>query len=847
MCFFTLSKFPRRWVNSLILLITLSVFVVSAVAQKITVSGKVTDSHTGEAIPYATIAVKGTSIGTNSDFDGLFSLLVMNRSDSITVSSIGYLRQSYVNSGALNQKLLIRLSPSSQSLHEVMVTAPSSGNPAWKILRQVITHKSANDPHNFTSFQYETYTRIELDASHLSNTLLKKKYIDKAVSIAKDLNISSVNDLPVLPLYLSESSSDFFFQRNPELRRENIKKTKTNGIGFEDGTLLAQLTGSTFQQYNFYKNFVSAAGKDFVSPITDSWQSWYSYDLENRNAIIDGKVFFQISFKPKRPQDLAFSGTMWIDRVNFALYQIKATVEPTANLNFIHKISIQQQMDGVQGRAWLPSKIRILVEVDQLGKNSSGLLAKFYAVNKNAEINKKYPADFFKERIVVSSEALVRNEHYWDANRPDSLTAAELSVYGLIDTVKAIPTVKTYLSIADLLINGYYRLGKISLGPILQTYSYNNIEGSRFRLGLKTNSNFSNKYILGAYAAYGTKDRDVKFGLSADYIFSRKNWTEGGISFSRDLNLVALLSDSYFYQRNNLFSAFTRFGRIDTRKAFDQNLFTLYLRRDLFKGFTEKVTFVNWSLDPLFLFQFSVPKGGISQELHVSELQFESRWLPGTQQLFSETFNRPLNLNVNASLPVLTFRYTIGLKNVLASDFSYHKFSFNLSQTLKMGTLGRGKYSFSAGFIPSKVPFPLLENHLGNETFIYNPNAFNLMHFFEFASDRYASLQYTQHFEGLLVNSVSVLRQLKWRLVGTANILFSKISPANLGNEFDRNVVGLRSLGTLPYIELGYGVENIFRFIRVDFIHRLTYRENIGSPLNPVKNFGIMVSAQIRL
>jgi hypothetical protein len=29
-----------------------------------------------------------------------------------------------------------------------------------------------------------------------------------------------------------------------------------------------------------------------------------------------------------------------------------------------------------------------------------------------------------------------------------------------------------------------------------------------------------------------------------------------------------------------------------------------------------------------------------------------------------------------------------------------------------------------------------------------------------------------------------------------------------------------------PYIELGYGIENIFRFIRVDAFHRITYLKN---------------------
>ena len=138
-------------------------------------------------------------------------------------------------------------------------------------------------------------------------------------------------------------------------------------------------------------------GKDFVSPITDSWKTWYNYELENRDAVVDGVACFQISFKPKRAQDLAFTGTMWITKNSYALYQVNTTIAPSANLNFINRIVISQQMDISGERPWLPGKTRILVEVSQVSKNSSGLLAKFYRVNKNRVINKTYPDGFFKD------------------------------------------------------------------------------------------------------------------------------------------------------------------------------------------------------------------------------------------------------------------------------------------------------------------------------------------------------------------------------------------------------------------------------------------------------------------
>jgi hypothetical protein len=43
-------------------------------------------------------------------------------------------------------------------------------------------------------------------------------------------------------------------------------------------------------------------------------------------------------------------------------------------------------------------------------------------------------------------------------------------------------------------------------------------------------------------------------------------------------------------------------------------------------------------------------------------------------------------------------------------------------------------------------------------------------------------------------------------------------------------------------MELGYGIENIFRFIRVDFIHRLTYLEDHPN----ARPFGVKFNAVLR-
>jgi hypothetical protein len=137
-----------------------------------------------------------------------------------------------------------------------------------------------------------------------------------------------------------------------------------------------------------------------------------------------------------------------------------------------------------------------------------------------------------------------------------------------ISEIKKLPSVKTYVDVIDMLINGYYKVGKVGLGPILYTIGNNDYEGLRLRMGFLTNKHFSKKWILGGYASYGFRDEAVKYGAKVDYIFSREPWIQGGVSFSHDFGQVAFQYEDFSLRRNNIFDSFTKNGKILQRKPF---------------------------------------------------------------------------------------------------------------------------------------------------------------------------------------------------------------------------------------------------------------------------------------
>lgn len=88
------------------------------------ISGRVTDAN-GEALPGASIMVKGQTLGTITDMDGYYNLQLIPGSNYIVVNYIGYQQQELpVTAAVLN----VYLKESVNYLEEVVVTSGSSAN-----------------------------------------------------------------------------------------------------------------------------------------------------------------------------------------------------------------------------------------------------------------------------------------------------------------------------------------------------------------------------------------------------------------------------------------------------------------------------------------------------------------------------------------------------------------------------------------------------------------------------------------------------------------------------------------------------------------------------------------------
>ncbi|TAH23639.1 MAG: carboxypeptidase-like regulatory domain-containing protein, partial [Cytophagales bacterium] len=505
---------------------------------------------------------------------------------------------------------------------------------------------------------------------------------------------------------------------------------------------LTQVTGSTFTEFNFYENWMRFLGKDFVSPIAESWKGYYNYYLEDTSKVIEDEPCYQIVVKPKRIADLAFSGKIWITKNGYALKRCDLQTAKGTNVNFVDKIKIQQDMMRTSAGPWLTKKLRFLVDMADVGDSTAGLLIKFYVSNKDIKIeNAEKPLAFFDAAVEVNEDATEKGDaNYFEANRHDSLSVMDKQVFKMVDTIRNLPIVKTYIEVVDIVVNGHKKLGAIEIGPYIDLFNINNVEGFRLRLGFRTNMKFHKRLQLKGFAAFGTKDLKLKYGLGAEYWFSKKKWALIGASHTFDIDQVAL-HNNYRAPGTALFYTLTRFGNVARRSPFYYSTSTLYAQMDVFKGITPKIQLMYEVLNPInngdartnFGYYDSPTDANnqnpndIKHYLTNAEIMFELRLAKRETFLFLD--HRRISSRVE-KFPIVTLRYHHGFKGVFNSDFNYNKFSINLYQKVTVGKFGQSIYNITGMYIPENLPFPLLNVHLGNQSPIYNPVGFSMMNFF---------------------------------------------------------------------------------------------------------------------
>jgi hypothetical protein len=824
-------EFVYRKVNFFLPLIVLFFFASGSFAQsqKISIQGKILDADSRQPVAFAAISESGTTNGTLSDSNGNYNLSV-NANDTIIVSDVGFVTLRFVTTA---HQIIYNffLKKTITALHSVTIYAGK--NPADAVMKKVIANKLHNDKQRQKSFECSAYSKTLVDADNFPDSMRDRKLLGP-FNLLLD-NKDTANGKEVIPVFITESISDVYYRGDPKATKEIIHATKISGINDESAS---QFLGRAYQDFDLYNNFITIfgiAGVSLISPLADDGLLFYKYYIMDSAKTSDGSLIYQIAFKSRNLSDNTFEGTIWVDTSGYALTNVNIALSPTASISFVKQFAIKQSFENIGNHFWALQRDEMRVNF-QLMNNRPGVFADKITLYSNFKRDDSSSLKIFsnKQDIIISDTVDHENESYWKNLRPIPLTAHERRTYATIDSIENSPSYKIYDKVFTTLFTGYYKIGKFKIGPIYDFYSNNEVEGNRVFFGGETSDQFSRKLLLYGYTAYGFTDERFKYNGGFVYQFHRSPFAALYGDYTNDLNLAgnsfSNLGSSNFIASLLRKNVPFKYDRIVSYK--------LDFQKEWRTGFSMNLGFTNLTQLPLFPYSFTPAneKTGLqtNESFTTSEIEYQIRFAYQEKFFFNSRFVRS---SLGSRYPIVSLVYALGIKNLFSGGFDYDKLTLNISDFTHDGIFGETEYLISMNKTFGTLPYLLLNIAPGNDYYYYNNYAFNGMNEFEFATDEYASLYFTQHFGGFIFNKIPGIDKLKWRMLGTFRGLWGNMSEANRSAN-EGNGFTIPSAG--PYMELGAGIENIFRFFRVDCFWRLTYLHNPD-----VTPFGVRGSLQI--
>ena len=837
--------------------ITFLLLGVIANAQTVIISGKVTDKQTEEAVSFANIFIRGTSIGTQTDFDGKYKFEVKLPADSLCASSIGYNKTFRKISVAKEQIINFQLERADYNLQEVIIVP--GVNPALRIVKETVARKHSHNKQKLDSYGYEAYNKIEIDLDDLSEKFKNRKIFKPFKFVFNNID-STTEEKPFLPFFLSETVSDFHYRKTPIDRREIIKASKVSGI---NDMSITQFLGNMYIESDVYADWIELMKRQFVSPLSQVGMVSYFYYLID-SQMIDNFWCYKIQFLPKSKGGLTFEGDMWIADSVFALKQISMKVTSDADVNFVKKISLYNEFVPVKDSVWMLKKEKLIINFIKPQK-APGLIGRKTASYKNFLVNETaqtLDSLFKKEKsdITVNDSANLRSTAYWNSIRHDTLSFTEQKIYTMIDTLRNLPIMKTYLDLIQTIYLGYKDLGPVSIGNIFSFVSNNKVEGWRLKFGMTTSNKFSKTVMFGGYAAFGFRDLKVKYGAEFLWLLKKSPRMSIGATYRSDLSSISNYNN-YFGNGGLL----TNFGvrRIEEGKYIPMKLVAVReLKADFYKewkvGYSMKFAFVNRYLQPVGDFKFSyhttekdLRKNTDITSATISEFVFTQRFA-WQEKFVSGEFKR---LSLGSKYPIVYLQYGVGAKRIMKGEFNYQRIACGISDNEPLGPIGRIYFQVEVGKTFGTLPFLFLNMPNASETYIYNAGGFNTIRDYQFIADRYVSVIINHHLGGVLLNRIPGIRKLKWREVWSMRMWWGDISRANYvanyanmkDNPANNGIIQLEVADKIPLMEFSFGIENILKIFRVDMFWRATHLDKRGSAFSfRYGNFGVRAGLQIQ-
>ena len=794
----------------LFLLIITAIFPFFIHAQT-SIYGKVTDSA-GNAISFASVMIKGTHNGTTANVKGNYIFNVSTGEHTILCQHVGY--KTFETTVNINQSREINfvLSQQAYKLNDVVISSGSE-DPAYAIIRNAIKKRKSYEK-DFQRFTCDVYLKGQLQLRDYP-----KKFFGETVDF-EDGDTSKKK-----MIFLSESMAHY--ARDNSKVKIDVISTKVSGQ--KDG-----FGFSSPQVISFYNNIVSLGSninpRGFISPISDNALYYYKYKFKG-TFYENGKEVSHIEVIPRRKYEPLFSGYINITENDWKIEGIQLQLLKENQVQMLDTLKIDQLYVS-EKNDWIIGQQVVYPCGNILGFKFFGSFLQVYdKVNMNPSFSRNY---FDNTVLKFEDSANKKTLKYWDSIRPVPLQTEEIKDYKKKDSLEVARQSPHYLDSLDKINNkvnltrifltgqGFDNRKKkttISFQPLLNSLSsYNTVEGYVLNFSGSLNKEYAKKQHLNAFTSfrYGLSNHHFNGYGSVKYNYGKKYlntfYISGGTDVfqfnnSNPIDAFTNTMATLLWTRNYMKLYEASFAKIDFTKAvgngFNLNFDAQYQHRSPLDNSTDYywTHFDNRTFTPNYPSEISntniKPNNLLSATIFI-------QWQPGCRYIqFPDRI-----VSIGSKYPVFSLAVTGGTYDISKNIIDFAKWHFKVSGNHNFRLLGRINYNLvEGGFLNNNTVNIIDYNHYsGNRTaFTTNYlNSFQLLPYYSFsnAEKLYMESHIEYHLNGLITNKIPFFRKLNWFFVLAENSLF--VNP-------DRH-----------YYEVSFGIENIFKIIRIDGIEGFT-------------------------
>jgi hypothetical protein len=791
-----------------LLILSLSVFTCLSVYAA-TISGT-TRERNGAILPFSSILVKGTTQGVSANSKGVYTVQLEAGEYTLVCQHVGHKTiEKNITVGKSDQTIDFELEEQQYNLKDVVVTSGGE-DPAYAIIRKAI-EKRVEHLKEIKKFQCEVYIKGQLQLRKYPKMVLGRKVDFEDGDTSKRKMI-----------LLSETIAKYSVQE-PGTEKVEVISTKVSGRSGAFGLSEPQII-------SFYQNNISIGEelnpRGFISPIANGALGFYKYKFEG-TFYENGKEVSRIKVIPRRAYEPLFSGYINIIENEWRIQSVDLVLVRDQQMQLLDTLRIQQ-LYVPSGNVWVIKNQVIYPSGNILGFDFFG---SFVQVYDKFEMDPKFKPRFFDHTIIKFYDSSnKRSMAYWDSIRPLPLLAEEVRDYKKKDSLEQVRKNPHYLDsldakrnkirLAGILLTGQSfsnrkRKEFISFSSILSTLNYNTVEGAVINFSPSYRRRFEGRrsLFINPDIRYGITNRHLNPSVSMGYNFGKKY-----------LQSISIAGGRNVYQFNNAGAILPRINTITTldymanhMKIYEADFFRVGYATGIGNGLNINANFqfqdrqpLENLADPVFwrkigdreftpnyptdLTHTNMPRN------QASMLTVGITWRPGADYIeFPDS-----KINVGSKYPTITASITKGINGFLGSDVDYTKWRIGISDEINLKLAGQFNYNLNFGgfFDAAKTFIPDYQHYFGNQTIIASRdlNSFQLAPYYKYSNTAKFNIaaHAEYHLNGLLSNKIPGYKKLNWFFVTGANAL-----------HIDKGA---------DYYELLFGIENILKIFRVDFV-----------------------------